>query len=331
MASKRTPMLGLRMKDETACLPSPTNASAYADQLVVMLHQEQNVYRSDVLHQEQTVYRSDDYIQRRKQEKICSSRQTPTLSELEVDSACREKMCEWSYRVIDHFHANREIVAIAFSYLDRFVDRCKCDRSAFKLASMTSLYLATKIFNLREISMGSLAELSRGEFDMSHIEEMEGIIIQALEWRLHPPTVQDFIGIFFSLLPPVSAPAMKIIYQRARFFAEIALFDHSFISKRRSVIAYAATMNALEGLDDTDLSVDLQVRFLRNLKGVGMPDLGSSEVHRVRDKLWYIYSRSEQCQKLDLLPASPQKTHQTHEIERRDDYASKSPICVSTI
>ena len=61
----------------------------------------------------------------------------------EVDAVCREKMCEWSYRVCDHFHVPRDMVAISFSYLDRFLDRCQCDRTTFKLAAMTTLYMAT--------------------------------------------------------------------------------------------------------------------------------------------------------------------------------------------
>jgi hypothetical protein len=52
---------------------------------------------------------------------------------LDVDESCREKMCEWSYRICDHFNTSREIVAIAFNYLDRFNDVTRCDRTAFKI------------------------------------------------------------------------------------------------------------------------------------------------------------------------------------------------------
>lgn len=40
-----------------------------------------------------------------------------------VDDCCRLKMSEWSYKIVDFLPANREIVAVAFNYIDRFCDR----------------------------------------------------------------------------------------------------------------------------------------------------------------------------------------------------------------
>ena len=40
----------------------------------------------------------------------------------EIDDIYRLRMSEWSYRVIDCFGVSREIVAISFDYLDRFID-----------------------------------------------------------------------------------------------------------------------------------------------------------------------------------------------------------------
>ena len=35
----------------------------------------------------------------------------------------RKRMCEWCYRIIDLIGASREIVVVAFNYLDRFLAR----------------------------------------------------------------------------------------------------------------------------------------------------------------------------------------------------------------
>jgi hypothetical protein len=118
-----------------------------------------------------------------------------------VDISCRELMTEWEYKIIDHFGLSREIVAISFSYLDRFTAKCKCDRKAYKLAAMTSLFIATKIYNSRQLAMGTLATLSGGEFEISDVAQMERIILKTLEWKMNPPTVQSFIHIWGGLLP----------------------------------------------------------------------------------------------------------------------------------
>ncbi len=80
----------------------------------------------------------------------------------------RTKICQWSFKVIDHFGMDREVVSVAINLLDRFL--LKCDRTShsdessvfcscsccggqgvdsrtFQLAAMTSLYVAFKVQN----------------------------------------------------------------------------------------------------------------------------------------------------------------------------------------
>ncbi len=40
----------------------------------------------------------------------------------EIDDTCRYQMVDWSYRIIDFFSATREIVGVAFNYMDRLFD-----------------------------------------------------------------------------------------------------------------------------------------------------------------------------------------------------------------
>lgn len=34
----------------------------------------------------------------------------------------RQEMCQWSFRIVDHFGGNRELVSIALNYLDRLLN-----------------------------------------------------------------------------------------------------------------------------------------------------------------------------------------------------------------
>jgi len=49
----------------------------------------------------------------------------------EIDDIYRLRMSEWSYRVVDYFGVSREIVAISFDYLDRFIDSEVIDSEVF--------------------------------------------------------------------------------------------------------------------------------------------------------------------------------------------------------
>ena len=82
-----------------------------------------------MMSRESSVYKCNDYILSRKLEKITMSRRRSISSEASsqedfiVDDLCRQKMCEWSYRIVDHFNGSRELVAIAQNYVDRFLDQ----------------------------------------------------------------------------------------------------------------------------------------------------------------------------------------------------------------
>ena len=44
------------------------------------------------------------------------------IQDYESDAIYRFRMSSWSYKIVDYFGASREIVSIAFNYLDRFID-----------------------------------------------------------------------------------------------------------------------------------------------------------------------------------------------------------------
>jgi len=330
-----SPLLSLRMKSNRSTPPSErfqASDDGMADRVRVMMVQE-----------ESAIYKCRDYLLRRKLERKEGKSSTSSSYDLsscppvlvnEIDTLCREKMCEWAYRVVDHFQASREIIAIAFSYLDRFVDRCCCDRLAFKLAAMTSIYMATKIFNSREISMRSLAELSRGEFDVKHITEMEGMILQTLEWRMHPPTTQCFINHLHALVPLPKGPITRAIYQRATFFAELSLFDYCFVTQSRSTIAVAALMNAMEGMEGA-VSMKDQEEFYRALDDTVGQNKTKQTIDTIRSRLWYVYSQSAQYQEDDALPGPQQIPKETRvpsqSVGKESLGGDSSPVCVSVV
>jgi hypothetical protein len=82
-----------------------------------------------------------------------------------IDEYCREQIVEWSFRVVDYFRIDREVVALSLSLLDRFLAICECDRSSFKLAATTTLHLAVKL--LHPCKLGELGILS---FEVTGVE-----------------------------------------------------------------------------------------------------------------------------------------------------------------
>ena len=181
-----------------------------------------------------------------------------------LDASCREKMCDWSFRVCAHFQIPRHVTAIAFSLLDRYLDAQTSttttirnqtnthhkkggvvDRRVLKLAAMTCLFVATKIHHFRPLSLQTLVELSKGEFVGPELLAMEQDILQTLQWKVHPPLVQDFVQYLLRYVPLLPEQRLAVI-QKALYWSELAVYDYDLILHDKSIIALAAVCNALE-------------------------------------------------------------------------------------
>jgi Cyclin, N-terminal domain/Cyclin, C-terminal domain len=214
-----------------------------------------------------------------------------------IDEFCREQIVEWSFRVVDYFRIDREVVAVSLSLLDRFLVICQCDRSTFKLAATTTLHLAVKLLHPCKLGeLGILSDLSRGEFDMHDVASMERHILKALEWKLHPPTpiaistiLLDYI--FSQRNLNLSTADVDDLYDISSFFTELAICDYYFVGLSPSVVALASLMNALEGMFGPDDKVSpVILAQARKLNIYNHEDLST-----VSHRLWELYERSEEC------------------------------------
>eukprot|EP00536_Pseudo-nitzschia_multiseries_P002587 jgi/Psemu1/283832/fgenesh1_pg.34_\ len=215
----------------------------------------------------------------------------------QIDEYCREQIVEWSFRVVDYFHIDREVVVFSLSMLDRFLGLCKCDRSTFKLAATTTLYLAVKILHPCKLGeLGILSDLSRGEFAMADVASMENHILEALHWQLHPPTPIAFCTLlldffFSSQTMEMSQTDVDDLYDISSFFTELALCDYHFVGMTPSLVAVASIANALEGMFGPESKV--APRILKT--AIKLNVYQQEDLSRMSHRLWELYERSEEC------------------------------------
>lgn len=229
----------------------------------------QRVYMVDKLNsmmkQESTYYKCDDYMGRQKKQRMKavyypSSCHSPsgiadsrTSGDKVVDQSCREKICDWCYRVIDYFDFDREIVYFAMNYLDRFTKDHPMDRPTYKLAATTAVTLAIKIHQPKKISLNDLVpKLSCGAFGVDEILRMELAMLRVLDYHLHCPTPANYVLRILALDPFASRGVkefdMDSVQTLAIFFVELSVSDYFFVTQDASKIAVAAIVNAIEGL-----------------------------------------------------------------------------------
>lgn len=198
--------------------------------------------------QEENGYRTEDYMMHAEPEiASCNGPQQP------VDADCRSKMSEWCFQVVDFCKFNRETVAIAMSYLDRFLttpegSEALNDRKIFQLAAMTSLYTAIKIHEPEAMEPKIVASLSRGAYTEEEVTDMERTILMAIKWRMNPPTAIAFVHHFMALMPAdiITETERVGALELAKFQTELAVNAYEFVGINSSTIAFAALSNALQ-------------------------------------------------------------------------------------
>ena len=224
----------------------------------------------------------------------------------------RSIMVDWSFHLVDHFNLDREIVEVAFSYLDRFVDRCSTDDAAFKLACMTSLYIASKNIGPKYIPLESLSELSEGEFDVQNFIDMEMCILKALDWRVQPPTTRAFIHLFLAFLPSNKVAMKQALSRRATFYSELSLFDYNCALETQSLLALSSILNAIEDIYPKNMSEVITRKFKGELMFALKLGHADSQVNASMRRLSKLYRDSEQyrlyeANKLHLLGMAAEK------------------------
>jgi hypothetical protein len=247
-------------------------------------------------------------------------------SPFEADNTCRLRMSDWSYKIVDFFGASRDIVAVAFNYLDRFMalPRHSCDSTfAYKLASITSIYIALKVYNRKTIKTATLSDLSRGEITVKDILAMEYVMLDALSYNLCPPTCYSFTESFCTYLPSnVRETAGQYILQEATFLAELSVMDLAFQGMIPSHISFASMLNVLDGIEETIFSRSEKAYFVTKVEECLEISHTSWVVLNARAMLWHVYRRSNQFELRDaasLIKNDVLLSLRNYDEEERDD------------
>jgi hypothetical protein len=186
--------------------------------------------------------------------------------------------------------------------------------------------MAVKVVHPQKLGdLGILSDLSRGEFEMKDVAEMEEHILDGLQWRLHPPTAAAFSVIMLDYLN-VDLPSHEVedLYSNTSFFAELSVCDYFFVTLSPSTIALACILNAMEGMmHDADSTVVAKARRL----GIPTKDLSAA-----RNRLWELYERSEECAlHNDARPVKPAVTVHTSPMQMdTDNSPTTSPVSVTS-
>lgn len=242
-------------------------------------------------HQEDTIYTCPDYLSeefQHKQAKEISnnpnlffpsgmSSTSSTSSCTGINEVWREKICEWCYQVVDHFDFNRQVVAIALNYLDRYLALRPVNRKIFQLAAMTCLFIAIKMNESKVLSLSAFLSLSRGYFQAEHVLAMEHAILRALSWKVNPPTPIVQAKYLLFILPKFVQRKAEIL-EITRFLTEISVCDYFFVPHKPSTIALAALFTAYDIVGTDVITDDARQYFVNQTYELTGLDCSTKEI-----------------------------------------------------
>ena len=141
-----------------------------------------------------------------------------------------------------------------------------CSGNTALLVSLTTLHISIKIHDRKKIKISTLANLSRGQFSTSHIEEMEWKVLAALQWKLHPPSHYSFVYHLLQFLPlETNSNLRRDVHELSRYLTELAVCDSFFIGVHKSTVAFAAILNVLDQISFSRISAGTRERYLRDI------------------------------------------------------------------
>ena len=255
-------------------------------------------------------YQCGDYLEKFAYRQMAHQQETsPVLQQNlgnPVNAECRSKMVFWYCQVVEFCNFNREVVELSMRCVDRFLDTLLAtpnshmealnSRETYELASMTALYIIVKINETEILDPRILSDFSMGDFSEEDIKRTEAAMLTALRWRVNPPTAISFLRHLLALLPTsenVDAGTIRAIYEMATHQVEKSILDYRLVTTRPSVIAYAAILNSIQGIDRQSFPSSDCVPFMKDVAlTVGLGDMPRSKITEVRERLLDLLSKS---------------------------------------
>jgi Cyclin, C-terminal domain/Cyclin, N-terminal domain len=153
------------------------------------------------------------------------------------------------------------------------------DRNLYQLAAMTALYTSVKIHEQEAMDPKLVSSLSRGVHSPQAVEAMEARLLNAIQWRVNPPTALSFVRMMMNLVPEqmLGASEREATIEVTRFQIEMSVNEYAFCCCPASSIALAAILNSIESVSEDGMlhagfestlgsAIGIDARGLRHLR-----------------------------------------------------------------
>jgi len=133
------------------------------------------------------------------------------------------------------------------------------DRNKFQPAVMTAFYTADKVHERHALNPRFVTKLSRGLHSKEEVEAMEFRMLDAIQWRVNPPTALSFARHLLDLVPSVliDGSTRETAMELAKYQVELAVSCYDLSLEKTSPTAFSSLLNSIESIATLDATCSL--------------------------------------------------------------------------
>ena len=149
------------------------------------------------------------------------------------------------------------------------------------------MYISVKIHCPQALPPDLVAKLYQGLHKVKDIEAMERKMLDAIQWRVNPPTAMDFVRIYLDIIASernndFDQHTQDVIIELTGYQASLSVIQFDITIEKASHVAVASLMNALECIytDDEDFC-DSIYHFISCYT-----DIDPNSIEEIQEKLY---------------------------------------------
>jgi len=187
--------------------------------------------------------------------------------QIEVKPHMRKIVSDWMLEVSQELHCPPEVFCLAMNLMDRFLAKCRIEKSQLQLLGAVCLFLSSKFKETAPIPSEKLVMYTDFSVSLEDIREWELLVLYKLKWDLCASTGLDYLDHVLPRLPIHPSADLKSLRRQTETSIALASTHYLFSYVRPSVIAASAVALSLRSLTPR-FSEEGARTFLQHLKSL---------------------------------------------------------------
>eukprot|EP00479_Gromia_sphaerica_P012948 TRINITY_DN701_c0_g2_i1.p1 TRINITY_DN701_c0_g2~~TRINITY_DN701_c0_g2_i1.p1 ORF type:complete len:295 (-),score=64.53 TRINITY_DN701_c0_g2_i1:151-1035(-) len=199
-----------------------------------------------------TEYVTDVFFNMQKQEKLRMIPPNYMSQQKDINEKMRVILIDWLVEVHEKFNLMNETLFLTVNIIDRFPTKENVVRKKLQLVGCTAMLIASKYEEIYAPEVRDFVYISDKACRKEDILDMEGVILQTLDFQITTPSSRLFAERYFHV-----SGCSQAVWYLCQCILELAMMDLTTLSTPPSLLAASSLYIAMRFVSGTDWTSDL--------------------------------------------------------------------------